>query len=210
MGSQAEDPPTNVPLEQWRSGDGDAFRVLFERCTLKLQQRIRAHRAWPLVAPHCEVDDLLQEVWLRALAAAKATFEYRGHGSLQAFLQPIADGVVTDQARRITAHKRGDGAVQALATNFDAPDVAGPGRAAPETPTGIARKNELTVLARTHLNEIEFRAWELVDMQGLSSLEAARILECTDSSVRGSLKRARAKLATLLDEEPNAAPPSDD
>jgi RNA polymerase sigma factor (sigma-70 family) len=212
MGTHADDNPTELPLEQWRAGDGAAFAQLEQRFQPLLRERIRRHRAWSLLVPHCDLDDVLQEVWVRALPAARTAFHNRGRGSLMAFLGTIADHVVIDLARRGTARKRGEGKAQSPASNFDICDAARPGRSAPVTPTGFARTNELTALARTALSEREFAAWELVEMQGFGPDEAALALRCKSSSaVRGLLLRARAKLAAQLpDEGPNATATSRD
>lgn len=212
MGNLADDDPTRVPFERWRNGDDAAFAHLHLRLTPLLRARIRRNRAWPLLAAHWDLDDVLQEVWARALPAARTTFEDEGRGSLLAFLGAIADREVFDLARRHTAKKRGNGGPQHLATDFDAPDAARHGRSAPETPSGIAKANELTDLARAVLSERELAAWELVEMQGYSPDEAALALRCkSGSAVRGLMLRARAKLASALsDDGPNAGPSSCD
>jgi RNA polymerase sigma factor (sigma-70 family) len=206
MEGDADDPPTNVPLERWRRGDEAAFGEMFARFRPTLLAWIRAHAAWPFASKHCEADDLLQEVWMRALPAAKSTFENRGKGAFLAFLRPIVDGAVSDAARRMSAQKRGGGAVAPLATNYDAPDAAGPGRAAPETPTGFARRNELAKRARELCNDDQYRAWDLVDLQGCSFDEAAAAMGRTPAAVRGLVHRARTRIALDLEDDPNAEP----
>lgn len=199
MGNQAEDHPTRVPFEQWKGGDDAAFAQLHLRFTPLLRARIRRHPAWPLLASQCELDDVLQEVWARALPAAKTTFRIEGRGSLLAFLGAITDREVVDLARRQKAKKRGGGTTRSLPTGFDAPDTPRSGRSAPETPTGAAKVHELTALAHAVLTEREFSAWDLVEMQGFSPDEAALAMRCKSASaVRGLLLRARARLAAQL------------
>ncbi|HEX5051941.1 MAG TPA: sigma-70 family RNA polymerase sigma factor [Planctomycetota bacterium] len=201
----SNDNPTRIPFERWRNGDDEAFAALHTRFTPLLRARIRRHRAWPLLANHFEADDVLQEIWARAVPAAKSSFCHNGEGSLLAFLSRVADREVIDLARRHRAQKRGRGGPASLATGFDAPDATRPGRPAPTTPTGHARLSELRAMARTLLSDREHEAWDLVEIQQYSAEEAAIALQCSASAVRGLLLRARAKLvACLSDVPPNA------
>lgn len=205
-----EDHPTRVPFENWRNGDAAAFAQLFARFARPLAERVRRHRAWPMLARHCEVDDVVQQIWARAVPRLSASFELRGPGSLRAFLDKLADDEVIDLARRQMAGKRGRGGPKSLDTGFDAPDVGGPSRSAPETPTGHARSSEIHDLAATLLSEREFRAWELVELRGHTAEEAARIMGGgnTDSSVRGLVFRAKAKVIAAMRPDEDR-PPND-
>jgi len=198
MANTPEENPTRVPFEKWKGGSEEAFAELHVRFTPLLRARIRRHRAWSLLARHFELDDVLQDVWARAVPAAKATFKQAGPGSLLAFLGKIADREVIDIARRHRAQKRGRGGPESLATDFDAPDGVRPGRAGPTTPTSHARVAELKTLARAVLGEREHEAWDLVELRQFTPEEAGLAMRCSDSSVRGLLLRARAKLVARM------------
>src|ERR1051325_6054169 len=107
MPASSEDNPTRVPFERWKNGDDGAFAELHMRFTPLLRARLRRHRGWPLLAGHFQLEDVLQEVWARALPAVRTGFRAAGPGSLLAFLGKIADRAVIDLARRHRAQKRG-------------------------------------------------------------------------------------------------------
>lgn len=208
MPAKEEDHPTRIPFERWKEGDDDAFAALHARFTPLLRARLRRHPQWPALARHFELDDVLQEVWARAVPASRTSFRNLGPGSLLAFLGKIADRALVDIARRHLAKRRGGGGVDALATGFDTPDVARPGRSAPDTPTGNARLAELTAIARAELGTREYDAWELVEMQQFSAEEAALALRCSGSAVRGLILRARTKLVARLGRDAGGGPPN--
>jgi RNA polymerase sigma factor (sigma-70 family) len=188
---------TGEHFERWKNGDERAFECLHARFAPLLRSRIRRHPAWSLLDGHFAIDDLLQDVWARAVAAAKQRFQYVGTGSLLAFLGQILDCEVTDQARRHGAQKRGANRVQTIHGDGD-PRGLLPGHAAPETPTGQARASEILGIARTHLSPREYEAWDLVELQQFTADEAALALDCTAAAVRGLLLRGRARLIVRL------------
>jgi RNA polymerase sigma factor (sigma-70 family) len=198
MATEEGDSPTHVPLDRWRSGDESAFAVLHARFAPLLRVRVRRHRVWPMLARRLELDDVVQELWARAMPAVRTQFRSDGPGSLHAFLGRVCDRLVVDIARRLYAQKRDERAARDLGTGFDVVDGARPGRSAPVTPTGHARFAELTSIARASLSEREFEAWRLVELEQFSSDEAAFAMRCSGAAVRGLLLRARTKLVARL------------
>jgi RNA polymerase sigma factor (sigma-70 family) len=197
MPPDTSDWATGVQFERWKNGDDSAFESLHDRFAPLLRSRIRRHPAWPVLDGRYPIDDLLQDVWARAVTAARQRFQYVGTGSLLAFLGQILDREVTDQARRHTTKKRGSNRVLSLHDDGAAREVL-PGHAAPDTPTGLARASEILSLARTHLSNREYEAWDLVELQQFSTEEAGLALDCTSAAVRGLLLRGRAKLIVRI------------
>lgn len=194
---------TGEHFERWKNGDESAFAALHARFAPLLRARIRRHPAWPVLDGHFQVDDVLGDAWLRAVPAMKEKFQYIGTGSLLAFLGQLTDCEVTDQARRHSAQKRGDGQVQRLQTHFEAQRGL-PGRSVAETPTGQARTSEWLRLAQEVLTPREYEAWDLVELQQYTSDEAGLALGCSGEAVRSLKDRARKKLVLRLGEEDSA------
>ncbi len=193
-----EECATAVLFERWKTGDETAFDSLHARFSPLLKSRIRRHRAWPMLAAKLQVDDVLQEFWARAVPAAKQKFVNLGPGSLLAFFGVVADRVLIDLARRHQAGKRHEGGERSLETSIDVVEPGRPGCSVPETPTSHARATELGDLARAVLNEREYEAWDLVEVQGYSAEEAGLALVISGSAVRGLLLRGRTKLIARM------------
>lgn len=198
MTGAADDCPTDVHLDRWKNGDEAAFAAIHAEVTPRLRSRILQSPSWPLLERHYQVDDVLQDFWMHAVPAAHDRFVHIGPGSLLGFLGEILDRKIVDLVRRVTAQKRGNGAVDRLATGFDAPDRGGLLRAAPETPTGKARFSEFVERARGLLPPDDFDVWYRIEILSHSSDEVAASVGRTDSAVRGTLMRSRAKIAAAL------------
>ncbi|MBX3465195.1 MAG: sigma-70 family RNA polymerase sigma factor [Planctomycetes bacterium] len=190
-------PPTRAYLDAWKAGNEQSFAGLQGRFTPLLRRRIRRHPSWPALKDHWQVDDALQQLWTNALPALRTKFQHNGPGSLEAYLGRICDDTVTSLVRSHLAQKRGRGGPRPLPTDFDAA-APKPGAAAPVSPTSEARASEFAQLARAVLTDREHEAWELVELQGFTSEEAAVALDASAAAVRGLLLRARARLIARL------------
>ncbi|MDF1799170.1 MAG: sigma-70 family RNA polymerase sigma factor [Planctomycetota bacterium] len=196
---------TDVQVARWQAGDETAFGLLYQRFAPLLALRIRRHRAWPGMQAKLQIEDVVQESWMRVVPGASRTFTPGGEGSFLAFLSKVTDNTLIDLARRASAVKRGDGqAVAALELVAGDDVLARPGILSLESPTSAARRSELQVLAERTLTEREHAAWELVELQGYNAEEAGLAMGSTGSSVRGLLLRSRAKLVLALGEESGA------
>lgn len=204
MGRSADLPGTVTRdlLERYLAGDRESERRLFERHRELLVTRARGHRAMAPLRYQCTAEDAVDEVFLRALSSgALSRFEDRGRGSLQSLLTTILDRTLVDIARRAAARKR-DANVSGCIGDLQGErghSVLEEAVARDPTPTGEVRANELLDLCRSLLDEREWRAWELVEHLGLSSVEAADRLGTTSAAVRGLLLRSRKKLIQTLD-----------
>lgn len=91
-------------VERFKNGDNGAFSQLFQLYHRRLAVSVYFRMSPELRALH-EVDDILQEVFLRA-SRDMDQFTYRSPGSFMAWLLCIADRVVVDSARYQNREKR--------------------------------------------------------------------------------------------------------
>ena len=120
-----------------------------------------------------EVDDLVQETYLRAFASL-ATF--RGDAPFRAWLLTIARRTCADHVRRRRRERRLADAVRARA----------PGDRAP------ARQHTEDLL--DVLDPDRYEAFVLTQLVGLSYEEAADVLGCPIGTIRSRVARARVEL----------------
>jgi RNA polymerase sigma-70 factor, ECF subfamily len=148
-----------------------------------LEELIR--RTQPAVWRMCEalgngpdVDDLVQETYLRALQSL-ATF--RGDAAVQTWFLSVARHVCADQVRRQQRQRRLLRRVmQREATNAAVPEVS----------SVDALLQDIDVDRR--------EAFVLTQVLGLSYDEAADVLRCPVGTVRSRVSRARADLVALV------------
>ncbi len=196
---------TDIQVARWQAGDEASFAVLYERFAPLIELRVRRNKVWCALQSRFQVDDVVQEAWLRVVPAAKKTFTPRGPGSFLAFVGQVTDNTMIDLLRRATTAKRGEGRNDLPLLPEEGIDPAAqPGVRGFESPTSSARCSELQTLAQKLLKAREFQAWQLVELKGYTSEEAGLALDASDSAVRGLLLRSRARLAMALDPESSA------
>jgi len=191
---------TDVHVSRWQAGDESAFAILYERFAPLIEVRVRRSRHWRGLHVTYQVEDIVQEAWLRVLPAGKLTFTSRGPGSFLGYVARVADNTMVDLVRRATTQKRGDGKAPASLDTEAALDPAvQPGRNGFVTPTSAARCSELKALAEEILQERELVAWQLIELEGYTASEVWLALDTSGSAARGLLLRACARLAVALD-----------
>ncbi len=140
------------------------------------------------LGPDAPVDDLAQEVFLRA-SQALDRFELRGPAKVSTWLLAIAAHVVADARKR--RRLRLVAPEQALLV----PD--------PSTPETEAQRRELAAaLARAgaQLSEDQRDVFILAEFHGLSMAEIAQVVGAPENTVKQRLFRARDRLRALLAE----------
>jgi RNA polymerase sigma-70 factor (ECF subfamily) len=174
-------------LERIRSGDRAAFTPLFER----YQPRIAAflhYRMSPALRRSCEVDDLLQETFLRACREFDR-FQYQGKGSFLRWLMSMAGHVVVDAARYLGRDKR-------RAEMMPMWSESRPGGANPadtQTPSLLLSRREGLERLFDDLNRLPEQYREIIilaKVEGLSTAEMAERLGKSRESVALLLHRA--------------------
>jgi RNA polymerase sigma-70 factor (ECF subfamily) len=164
------------------AGDPEAFGELFRR---------HRDRLWAVAVRTTrdreDAADALQEAMLSAVRHAAG---YRGDAAVTTWLHRIVVNACLDRLRRRSAH---------------------PAEPLPEDDHALAeaehyrpdeterRQTRLDVLAALdQLNPDQRAALVLVDMQGYSVEDAARMLDCATGTVKSRCARGRARLAPLL------------
>ena len=170
------------------------------------ERRLRllcAHLAGRAVRARVELDDLLQEVFLRALAPPAALPPWEpGEGALGRYLAQLARHAVIDVARALRAKKRA-GREEPLQRSAwsQAPTARGPGphtaAVAGETSRGLAAA--FLALAPEHRRVLGLRQFE-----GLSAEDAGRRMGRSASAVHSLYRRALAAWQEALAENPSA------
>lgn len=125
-----------------------------------------------------EVDDLVQETYLRMIRALPS---FRGDSSVRTWLLAIARHVCADHVRRKVRHRRLlDRLAENLVEQQEPP---------PTAPTAVLGTVDLDAL-----NAEQREAIVLTQVLDLSYEEASRVLGCPIGTVRSRVHRAREKL----------------
>ncbi|MEW6074369.1 MAG: RNA polymerase sigma factor [Planctomycetota bacterium] len=155
-----------------------------------------AHLAGGAVRRRIEVDDLVQEVFLRALAAPGGLPPAEaGEGALRRFLLHLARHAVIDAVRAIRAAKR-DGREERLALSAEsrgarASQIAAAGMG-PATGAAAAEECARIHAAFDRLSPEHRRVLGLRQVEGLSARDAARRMGKSETAVHSLYRRALA------------------
>jgi RNA polymerase sigma-70 factor, ECF subfamily len=181
-------------IARLKAGDREAFTALFEKYRRRLAVLLH-YKMSDKLRVAMEVDDLLQETFLRAFRDIHQ-FSYRSPGSFLRWLASIADHVVIDAAR---AQERLSRAGQVLP--FRSPsNPAGPEPADSKTPSRLMAEQEALegLLARLDALPGEYRQIILwAKMEGLSTQEMAERLGRSREAAALLLHRALKRFSTL-------------
>jgi len=188
---------TDAQVARWQAGDEAAFDILFERFAPLIGLRVRRAASWGALKDRLQLEDVVQEIWLKVVPGARRTFTPGGAGSFLAFVSKVADNTAIDLVRRQRAIKRGEGQAEVPLVPGEEPGILAGGREF-ETPTSSARRSELREIAARELNQREYLAWDLVEIQTYTASEAGLAMDISGAAVRGLLMRARAKLVLAL------------
>ena len=188
---QAPDDSAVAPdVHLWRraaAGDREAFGALFERHA----EAVWNH-AYRLTASWSQAEDLTSSTfllawrkcaevtlvrdsalpWLYTVAGNLARTEFRGAGRFRSALRRIPDELVADHSDAVAERVDGD-------------------------------RRMVTVLAAVRrLPKAERQAVELCLLGELPTADAAQALGIAEASVRSRVSRARARLRTMLEDQP--------
>jgi RNA polymerase sigma factor (sigma-70 family) len=180
-------------IDRVKAGDQNAFTALFDKYRRRLAILIH-YKLSDDLRNTLEVDDLLQETFLRAFRDIER-FTYRSPGSFLRWLASIADHVVIDAARTHGRLRRAGEAVRFRSLS----NPGGPEPVDTKTPSRILGQQQAVdaLLARLDALSAEYRQVILMaKMEGLSTLEMAERLgrsrEATALLLHRALKRFKA------------------
>ncbi len=178
-----EDPRSDRELLQAHvDGDDTAFAELVRR---------HSERLWSLALRTLrnreEAEDALQEALVSAFRRADS---FRGDAAVTTWLHRVVVNACLDRVRRNAVRR-----TEPLPER-DGGELAGAGAAVDEAETGSVRLDVQEALG--HLNADQRAALVLVDMEGYTVEEAARILGCAPGTVKSRCSRGRSRLVPLL------------
>jgi RNA polymerase sigma-70 factor (ECF subfamily) len=182
--------PESVTLElvrRIRAGERDAWDDLYARYHDQLLLTVRLRLGQEL-RRHLESEDVLQNVALDAFRALPR-FEYRGAGSLEAYLRTLVVNELRDRADAFSAAKRAG----TVPLEGDAP-----ARAASEPCYLDAERYERLERALRALPSDQREIVVLRRLEDLTGKEVAARLGMSDEAARKAYSRAMAHLTTLL------------
>ena len=171
-------------VERAKTGDHNAFRILVER-----HEKNMARTVSGMLGPSSEVDDVVQEVFIRFF---KALNRFRGDAAPSTFIKRIAINLSLDTLRRrkrlrkrfVSRHNGNEHLFESVDENVNA--------------DAFDRKRlveaALSTLRPHHRSVIVLR---LID--GYSTRETANILQVPPGTVLSRLSRASAKLRAVLE-----------
>jgi RNA polymerase sigma-70 factor (ECF subfamily) len=181
------DPLAQIPpelIEGARRGDDEALEELVAAVYPSI-------RRWALVqtGEDAEADDLTQDVLIRMVRTIST---FAGNSALGTWLYAMTRNAAIDRHRH---RRRARGLLE---------QATAAGSAAPSRPEDPHRRVERRDLRRTlelfcaELPSRQRQVFDLVELQGLSSAEAASLLGIEPVSVRANLFKARRRLRALF------------
>jgi len=186
-------------IERIKSGDREALSALFEKYCRRLAVLIH-YRLSPELRSFFEVDDILQETFLKAFRDFDQ-FTYQSPGSFMSWLARIADHVMADLARSQGRQKRH--AAEMLRFRSES-NPSGPEPVDSRTPSRVLAEEEglRRLLEKLNLLPENYRqAILLMKVEGLSTQEAAARLGKTNEATALLLHRALKRFRSLEDRQ---------
>jgi RNA polymerase sigma-70 factor (ECF subfamily) len=172
MAPVAQDDVLRDLLEKAAEGDDRALAVLVRRT----QHDVR--RLCTALGSAGEVDDLVQETYLRAIPSIPS---YRGDSSVRSWLLAIARNVCADHVRRRQRERR----------LLD--------RIRSRTVEPVSPAPELPMTSIDHLSPERREAFVLTQLLDLSYEDAAAVVGCPVGTIRSRVFRAREDLAATIE-----------
>jgi RNA polymerase sigma-70 factor (ECF subfamily) len=188
-------------LDRIHKGDQRAFSLLFASHRRRLAVLIH-YRLGSELRSYVEVDDILQETWLRAFREIDA-FRHRGTGSFMRWLSTIVQHVITDHARHYGRQKRRSGQPIPLRSDSN-PNGLEP--VDPETPSRLLASKEgiEDLLRKLDALPADYRQVILLaKIEGLASSEIAQQLGRTREATALLLHRALKRFQQICEGSPS-------
>jgi RNA polymerase sigma-70 factor (ECF subfamily) len=171
-------------LARARAGDQEALRALVEHAYPLVQRWSLVHLGDP-----ADADDLTQDVLVRMLEKLDT---FGGRSEFGTWLYAMTKNAATDRVRGTARRERLTGHARAYDALLPAPT---------QDPSRLAERSELRRLLEAFFHELPDRqreVFDLVELEGLSSSEAAARMGLEPVSVRAHLFKARRTLRALI------------
>jgi len=190
QGGPLDPPSTRFLYVQAHAGDGDSLEQLLQRIRPRLESWA-ATRLGPALRSRVQVDDVVQEIMIKAYAAIPS-FEPRGRNAFYGWLFAIAQNTIRDHARKLGAAKRDIKREEPVHSNIVGMQT---------TPSGRVSRSEAQQQFLEALADLPERYRDVLRMRKLehmSTEETAQRLGITPKNVTVLLSRARQALAQRL------------
>mgnify|MGYP003394596140 CR=1 FL=1 len=191
---------THALLAAYLNGSDIAAARFFDRIKEDLLRRLSQHRLWPSLRGKVQPEDVVQELFLRALSSGLLKkIEDRGRGSAMRILGGILDCVLIDDLRRMGALKRGDRRLirQLSESTLIEDGLDGLPNGGTSASERVCAK-EIVDVAKQLLTPKDLEVWSLVNVRGEDRDAVARRLGKSASAVARTLRRAKAILAATF------------
>jgi RNA polymerase sigma-70 factor (ECF subfamily) len=183
-------PPDHELIARVRDGEAAAFEKLMRRYN---QRVFRAARS--VLRDDAEAQDVVQETFVRAF---RHLDEFEGRSSVGTWLTRIAVNEALSRLRRSRLFGPLDNQTNRQEGGFNSVESNQPG---PEDQTSSRELRSVLISAIDSLSE-EFRTvFMLREIEGLSTLETAEILQVSPEAVRVRFHRARLALRRQVEKQ---------
>lgn len=180
-------------VERARGGDPRALRELASRSYGPVR---RWARGWTTDA--ADADDLAQDVMVRML---RTLDQFAGDAKFTSWLYAVTRSVALDRSRR-EKRERGRRENPRAVAHLEPEPAPGP-----QANAERAERTEALEAVLQGLPERQREAFDLVELQGMTSVEAGELLGIEPVSVRAHLHRARRTLRSrILADHPHLVP----
>lgn len=178
-----------------QDGDVDAFEQLVDRHQARLF-RI----AFMVLHDRMDAEDVVQEA---LLSSWRRLHLLHDPNAFRAWISQITSRAATNVVRR-QARRRTDVVEQqdldTAATESALGGTSGPSAHQPERATMAAAQMEALAAILQTIPEDQRTSWVLREIDGMSYREIARVLDATETAVRGRIARARTQILDRMQE----------
>lgn len=179
-------------VKRAKAGDAASLDEFLARIRSRLEQVI-ALRVGGKIRSRIDIEDILQEVLLRA-SRALPNFESRhGERGLWAWLRTLAENQIRDVARVLSAKRRDAEREEQLRTSLREAGTS------PSVRMYRQEGHELLLRAYRRLPDTHREVIQLCSVDGMSYHEAAEVLRISRQNVSVRLARAKARLKEVLE-----------
>ncbi|MEM7231280.1 MAG: sigma-70 family RNA polymerase sigma factor [Planctomycetota bacterium] len=186
-------------VEEARGGDDAALDALFSRYLPRVRQ-IVALRTGHRLRQFVDVEDLVQDALVEVLRGLDK-FEARSEGSFRNWLARCVESQIAMRAREANAKKRGSGNVRRMG-DFGSVLHSSIFPGQHDTPSALARGNELADSLESALLEMPSHYRELIILRCICSMEYAEIATAMgfdqETAARMAFSRALKKLKETI------------
>jgi RNA polymerase sigma-70 factor (ECF subfamily) len=189
--------PANAQLEddemlvvRAQRGDTGAFDVLIDRYKERLYATV-----YHMTSNHEDANDLVQEAFIRAY---RHLHNFRGNSSFYTWIYRIAVNRTINflKRRRNRGHFSLDDVDSNIQTDPDFVELMS--HTTPRRNAGLSELQERLNEALQKLSEPHRAVVTMHDVQGMTHADIARIMKCSEGTVRSRLFYARQQLQSLL------------